>query len=695
MGPACKGGTERGDVDLLSVVLFTNRPGVWDIVLHSLAIQSSGRYELIVVDDARAERRDAARALARRLGVPLRHVVRSKRKTSAVTSRYGEANAINTGMALARGAAIALVNDYTWLPSNFVEETLAFFQRHPASLLAFPYDAYAPCRLSTTPDEEKKLAESGQGLACPNGGDVDPSQAFNASALSIFQRPLSTAPSSRGWFCFERNFVRERAHFTSESHASPDTHRHAEQMLAEAFWDGPVFAVSSKVAEALNGIDEILDVGNGFVNTDFARRAALLPLGRTRRGSLSEGWGVRGWVLPNVVVEHIESRRFGLVPPARHQHLSATQEKGPGAPLSGGSEPAPKPMSAAHKEGLWSRSYGNYPLYLLKMQMIAMGHYPLRAPNGFDLAAQRDRLVLRRNFCGNVPCAVNVCLGPLAVCSKEDSNEEKEGRNGEKTVGAGCEVEFFGGDARDLDPVDDAGHEGPEGLHDWAIYHRDEGRSLFAAYLSGAHLRAMQRRQSAPGRNESNGRGDWVEEDGLGGTRAGDKIDTRWRRWHGDVGRGQRQDKVTADRWGGSGGTVEVLLVDHCRAGRGGDGGAGVHEEGGGSEGAAAGASALVVHKVLGWDSERGVADGENGGERGRGQESSGGRGQSGSDVDAQAAAWRVVRALRPLCGESQAVSPRSPSLGARASGSTRSPAHTHALTFSCVDRYLRACMLL
>jgi hypothetical protein len=60
--------------------------------------------------------------------VRLQHVVRSKRKTSACSTRFGEANAINTGMALSRGAAIALINDYTWLPANFVEETLSFFK---------------------------------------------------------------------------------------------------------------------------------------------------------------------------------------------------------------------------------------------------------------------------------------------------------------------------------------------------------------------------------------------------------------------------------------------------------------------------------------------------------------------------------------------------------------------------------------
>ena len=40
------GGGGRSDRGLLSVVLFTNRPGVWDIALHSLAAQSSKRLPL-------------------------------------------------------------------------------------------------------------------------------------------------------------------------------------------------------------------------------------------------------------------------------------------------------------------------------------------------------------------------------------------------------------------------------------------------------------------------------------------------------------------------------------------------------------------------------------------------------------------------------------------------------------------------
>jgi len=122
-GDSCStGGPARAPS--VSIVLFTNRPGVWDVALHSLALQDSDDYELVVVDDARADRRDAAIAMAERLGVRLQQVVRSKPKTSARGTRKGECNAMNTGLILARGSAVVFLNDFTWLPPSFVSHTV-------------------------------------------------------------------------------------------------------------------------------------------------------------------------------------------------------------------------------------------------------------------------------------------------------------------------------------------------------------------------------------------------------------------------------------------------------------------------------------------------------------------------------------------------------------------------------------------
>eukprot|EP00961_Rhodomonas_salina_P215473 2910309-Rhodomonas_salina.1 len=103
----------------LSIVLFTNRPGVYDVAFHSLALQISDDYEVIVVDDGDPARRSHAMQLAKRLGINLQHIVRSKRKTSALSAKGGEANAVNTGLLLARGRAVTLLNDFTWLPPHF------------------------------------------------------------------------------------------------------------------------------------------------------------------------------------------------------------------------------------------------------------------------------------------------------------------------------------------------------------------------------------------------------------------------------------------------------------------------------------------------------------------------------------------------------------------------------------------------
>ncbi len=99
---AIEGGLRR---DILSIVLITNRPGVYDVVMHSLAQQSSLRYELIVVDailNGRGEpaRKEAAMSLAREIGVNLAAVVRDKPKTKALGSTYGLCSAYRAQSAL-------------------------------------------------------------------------------------------------------------------------------------------------------------------------------------------------------------------------------------------------------------------------------------------------------------------------------------------------------------------------------------------------------------------------------------------------------------------------------------------------------------------------------------------------------------------------------------------------------------------
>jgi len=59
---SCSGdGAQDEQVPALSIILFTNRPGAWDIALHSLAQQDSTDYELLV-PPARMARNGKCRA---------------------------------------------------------------------------------------------------------------------------------------------------------------------------------------------------------------------------------------------------------------------------------------------------------------------------------------------------------------------------------------------------------------------------------------------------------------------------------------------------------------------------------------------------------------------------------------------------------------------------------------------------------
>ncbi len=130
----------------ISIILFTNRPGAIDMAFHSLAEQDSRDYELIVVDDCGGDRRSSMIAFADSLQINLQHVVRSKTKTSAVSSPGGEANAMNTGLLLARGRAAVFLNDFTWLPRRFVSETTRVTR--PLFPLPTQTDAATRCLLS-------------------------------------------------------------------------------------------------------------------------------------------------------------------------------------------------------------------------------------------------------------------------------------------------------------------------------------------------------------------------------------------------------------------------------------------------------------------------------------------------------------------------------------------------------------------
>jgi len=89
---------------LHSIVFVTKRPGGYDVLLEALARQTVRNYELICVDELADHRAHSVRQMAAHLQVNLAAITRSKPKTHHET-RFGIANAINTGLCFARCAA--------------------------------------------------------------------------------------------------------------------------------------------------------------------------------------------------------------------------------------------------------------------------------------------------------------------------------------------------------------------------------------------------------------------------------------------------------------------------------------------------------------------------------------------------------------------------------------------------------------
>ena len=104
------------------VTPHTSHAGGYDILLSSLALQSSRDYELICIDELAPWRRAEVEAAAAALHVNLVHMTRSKPR--ARESRFGIANAINSGLLLARGRYITVLQDYIFLPARFVETSI-------------------------------------------------------------------------------------------------------------------------------------------------------------------------------------------------------------------------------------------------------------------------------------------------------------------------------------------------------------------------------------------------------------------------------------------------------------------------------------------------------------------------------------------------------------------------------------------
>jgi len=236
---------------LHSIVFVTKRPGGYDVLLEGLARQTVRNYELICVDELADHRAHAAKEMAARLQVNLVAITRSKPKTHPET-RFGIANAINTGFVLARGHIVTVLQDNIYLPDFFVEKTLAFHAHNPVGLISYP--------------ELRFVAPEGH---------VDINQLHDVSSVTVFKTPVQEGPQLQGWR-------------TSNEGTMPKELWENMRDGARGQFDWLECACCSlpySVMVELNGVDESLDTGDDCHEVNLRDRAKMLDFRTWSEGS--------------------------------------------------------------------------------------------------------------------------------------------------------------------------------------------------------------------------------------------------------------------------------------------------------------------------------------------------------------------------------------------------------------------------
>eukprot|EP00741_Cyanophora_paradoxa_P003844 tig00000718_g3738.t1 len=257
---------------ILSIVFVTKRPGGYDVLFNSLAAQTSQDYEIVIVDELAAYRGTAVMEMAKEKGIPCLGVIPSRPKSVELKgTKFGIYKALNTGLLLISGEIVTILMDFSWVPPRFVERTIEFYREHPKSFLAYPEIFYGHNDIKSIIDEEAM-------------GDF--------RSLLIFKEEVKQPPSVIGgkwspFFFRPQEVINRKPGF--EKQPGPDT-----------FWEMSFASAPWSAYEALNGLDEFLDVGDDCHEIDVRLRAELI--------------GYDLWIDGQSIVENIQHRIFSSGP---------------------------------------------------------------------------------------------------------------------------------------------------------------------------------------------------------------------------------------------------------------------------------------------------------------------------------------------------------------------------------------------
>jgi glycosyltransferase involved in cell wall biosynthesis len=227
---------------LHSIVFVTKRPGGYDVIMESLARQTNRNYELICVDELADHRAHAVKEMAAQLQVNLVAITRSKPKTHPET-RFGIANAINTGFVLAKGHIVTVLQDNIYLPNIFVEKTLRFHADNPNALVSYPEMRF---------------------IAPPSHVDIN--LLHDPSSTSVFVEPVTEGPQEQGW------------RLNNEGTQPQEVWNNMREGARRQFdWlECACCSLPYSVMRELNGVDETLDTGDDCHEVNLRDRAKMI-----------------------------------------------------------------------------------------------------------------------------------------------------------------------------------------------------------------------------------------------------------------------------------------------------------------------------------------------------------------------------------------------------------------------------------
>lgn len=227
----------------LTFVFLTMRPGGYDILFSSLRQQTEKCFDLVVIDDLVAHRRAEILDAARSAGVVVKALLPAKPKTRGM--RFGQYNAINSGLLFSEGQISVILQDNVFLPSDFVSKTLEFFRQHPMAIVSYPEVRYNA------------------------GSRLQRSRLTDLSATSVFDPPIESLP---------REPFFSRVDFNSTMPAQVIEGIGRQEAIPTKWFECAACAFPTKAIKAINGLDETLDVGDDAQEANIRDRLGDMGL---------------------------------------------------------------------------------------------------------------------------------------------------------------------------------------------------------------------------------------------------------------------------------------------------------------------------------------------------------------------------------------------------------------------------------